>query len=190
MAVLNKMPDTPWHKDFVRMEDGDSRRHRGRCVYYEHGTQLCRAVKSQYYLLKCGGSSHCRYYSENFDDDEGTSDISHKGTASSGLKIKDANLILELRSDFLKNTNSSKRHSTVKSLKNCPICRNDLTEYKIVIKNVGKKGKINTQEIAVGKKCYSCSTIFVDKGTHEKYKENLRSVQNKLCLMDLNANIL
>lgn len=59
----NKMPDTPWHIGYAKKEDGDPRRHKSRCIYKEDS--ICRYGKSAAYLLKCPGSSHCKFYAEN-----------------------------------------------------------------------------------------------------------------------------
>lgn len=63
MAGLNRMTGTPWHIEKYTREEGDSRRHRSRCIYYRKGDAYCCKV-----VDKCIGSAHCRYYKEQFKD--------------------------------------------------------------------------------------------------------------------------
>lgn len=60
-----QLPDTPWHISYVKKEEGDPRRHKARCVYYNHWTQMCYFKESQYYLKRCGGSAQCDFYDED-----------------------------------------------------------------------------------------------------------------------------
>ena len=60
MSDLNKMSGTPWHIEKMHKKDGDGRRHRSRCIYYEHTDQSCNRR-----MFKCKGSAHCEFYKEN-----------------------------------------------------------------------------------------------------------------------------
>lgn len=62
MGLYGQMPDVPWHIGSPKMDEDDTRRHKARCVYYDNGTKKCRRIESPYWLLKCGGSSHCQFY--------------------------------------------------------------------------------------------------------------------------------
>lgn len=59
MSDLNKMSGTPWHIEKMHRKDGDDRRHRSRCIYYEALGQSCKKR-----MLKCMGSAHCPHYKE------------------------------------------------------------------------------------------------------------------------------
>ncbi len=59
MSDLNKMTGTPWHIEKMHRQDGDERRHRSRCIYYENKSQFCKRR-----MLKCIGSAHCPNYKE------------------------------------------------------------------------------------------------------------------------------
>lgn len=63
-----QMPDTPWHVGYTKKENNDPRRHKSRCVYLKKGICYCKFSGS--YLTKCGGSSHCKYYSETSEKEE------------------------------------------------------------------------------------------------------------------------
>lgn len=59
MSNLNKMSGTPWHIEKMHREEGDSRRHRSRCIYYDYVEPTCKKR-----MLKCIGSAHCDFYIE------------------------------------------------------------------------------------------------------------------------------
>lgn len=58
----HQLPDTPWHVGYTKKEENDPRRHKSRCVYLKNG--ICRCGVDGCYTRKCGGSSHCKHYSE------------------------------------------------------------------------------------------------------------------------------
>lgn len=61
---MNQKIGTPSHIGYLKMSDGDTRRHKSRCVKYDKKKNICTCVKSPYYATHCGGSSHCKFYSE------------------------------------------------------------------------------------------------------------------------------
>lgn len=65
MMESKKLPDTPWHVGYTKKEENDPRRHKSRCIYKQN--RICHQGKSGAYMLKCPGSSHCRFYSESED---------------------------------------------------------------------------------------------------------------------------
>lgn len=65
MGINGQLPDVPWHIGSPKMDENDTRRHKARCVYFDNATKKCRKVESPYWLLKCGGSSHCQFYSDD-----------------------------------------------------------------------------------------------------------------------------
>ena len=58
-----KLPDTPWHVGYTKKEEDDPRRHKSRCIYKQRN--ICHQGKSSAYMLRCPGSSHCRFYAES-----------------------------------------------------------------------------------------------------------------------------
>lgn len=57
-----KMPDTPWHIGYTKMDEWDTRRHKARCLYYICGN--CYNSSLRCYGQTCGGSSHCGEYQD------------------------------------------------------------------------------------------------------------------------------
>ena len=61
MGIGNNMTGTPWHVDRFAREEGDPKRHRSRCTYYDNKrSEAYRCEK----LGRCSGSAHCMYYRE------------------------------------------------------------------------------------------------------------------------------
>lgn len=54
---------SPWHISHLHMAEGDTRRHRSRCAYYDRETKRCSA-----YCSGCLGASHCGPYRERRPD--------------------------------------------------------------------------------------------------------------------------
>ena len=59
MANLSRLTGTPWHVEKYAREDGDGRRHRSRCLYYEKEGAYCRME-----VGRCKGAAHCAFYKE------------------------------------------------------------------------------------------------------------------------------
>ena len=51
------MTGAPWHVEFLKKEEGDTRRHKMRCKYYKNDS-------CSHCMTKCCGSAHCIYYCE------------------------------------------------------------------------------------------------------------------------------
>lgn len=85
MDGLSKKIGTPSHIEFLHMKEDDSRRHKSRCAKYDKVKSLCTCASSPYYLLKCGGSSHCEYYEEMVQN---VNTEIHEETTSKKPKIK------------------------------------------------------------------------------------------------------
>lgn len=63
MGQLERLTGVPWHVEKMIREEGDDRRHRSRCVYYQGKVDnFC-----SYYCEKCRGSAHCDHYKEHAD---------------------------------------------------------------------------------------------------------------------------
>ena len=59
MTGLNRLTGVPWHIEKWHLDEGDSRRHCHRCIYYRRGDKFCSKIGR-----KCFGSAHCEHYSE------------------------------------------------------------------------------------------------------------------------------
>ena len=60
MSKVSRLESEPWHVTTLRREEGDERRHKSYCSYYEDSR--CKCIRSDYMNKRCGGSSHCSYY--------------------------------------------------------------------------------------------------------------------------------
>lgn len=54
---ISHMQGTPWHIEGMNLNEGEDRRHRSRCIYYNN--HKCTSLGR-----KCIGSSHCPIYEE------------------------------------------------------------------------------------------------------------------------------
>ena len=59
MSDYTKINGTPWHITYVGLKEGEKKRHRSRCQYYNGSNNYC-----QKWHRKCTGSAHCKYYKE------------------------------------------------------------------------------------------------------------------------------
>ena len=58
---IGHMQGTPWHVEGMNLNEGEDRRHRSRCIYYNN--HRCTSLGR-----KCIGSSHCPIYEEGRPD--------------------------------------------------------------------------------------------------------------------------
>lgn len=61
---LSQSLGTPSHVEFLRMSEGDKKRHKSRCIEYDKKKDVCICTKSPLFMMRCSGSSHCHYYKE------------------------------------------------------------------------------------------------------------------------------
>lgn len=54
---IERLTGTPWHLERVHREEGDERRYKGRCKYYQYNKNYCK-----YKFRRCTGSAHCDEY--------------------------------------------------------------------------------------------------------------------------------
>lgn len=64
---IGRLTSTPWHIENLKLKEGESKRNKHRCVYFNDGN--CYMPKSRYFKIKCMGSSHCTLYSEVLKED-------------------------------------------------------------------------------------------------------------------------
>jgi len=175
-----KSLDTPWHVGFALKDEDDPRRHKSRCTYYNNTTQKCGTKKSPYFMLKCGGSAHCKFYSE-ISDTKKENKVSANQSNNKHNKPLDCNheRIIK-KKEFISDKNISARRKSVNQLKSCPICAGELSLY---IKM--PQGKKCPKGIELGKKCYLCSTVFIDKDMYEIHIKKFKKEKGDVCLMKL-----
>lgn len=59
MPKISQMTGTPWHIEKFTRAEGDSRRHRSRCIYLQKDDSFCLKLQE-----KCRGTAHCSHYDE------------------------------------------------------------------------------------------------------------------------------
>ena len=59
MGIKSVMTGSPWHVEKMVRQEGDSRRHRSRCIHNDKKNSHCSKV-----VGKCIGAAHCSYYEE------------------------------------------------------------------------------------------------------------------------------
>lgn len=57
-----KLPDTQWHIGYAKKRENNPRRDKRKCRYKIDG--ICKQKKSPSFELRCGSSSHCKFYNE------------------------------------------------------------------------------------------------------------------------------
>lgn len=61
--MTKQLPDTPWHVGSPKMKESDHRRLNKWCIHYK--SSFCTEPRSGCYMVRCGGSSHCKFYAED-----------------------------------------------------------------------------------------------------------------------------
>lgn len=62
--AIERMVGSSWHVEKMVRQEGDPRRHRSRCIYYDKKNSHCPKV-----VGKCVGAAHCSYYEEECIDE-------------------------------------------------------------------------------------------------------------------------
>ena len=64
MGVRN-LTGSPWHLEYLKKKESDSRRHRSRCKHFNQTSHSCNIL-----ARRCYDSSHCSHYFEKERKDE------------------------------------------------------------------------------------------------------------------------
>lgn len=56
---VSQMTGTPWHLETLKTKEGEPRRHRRKCRFYDKETAFCSRIS-----FKCGGAARCSHYEE------------------------------------------------------------------------------------------------------------------------------
>ena len=139
-----QLPDTPWHIGYTKMKESDDRRLNKWCVHYD--ATICRCSKSGCYMLRCGGSSHCKFYAA----DEKTSKKIERDNRTQ-MEIDEENRrkyveSLRPKMQALVDSLDDRRYIAVQYLTRCYICGSKLME-------IGKTRK----------QCTLCHMKYVDQ---------------------------
>lgn len=144
--MRKQLPDTPWHIGSPKMKESDHRRLNKWCVHYD--SSICKEPKSGCYMLRCNGSSHCKFYAEEektaekIERDNRTQmeiDTEHRRQYVETLKPKMQALV---------SSSDSRRYSSVSFLRRCYICDSKLLKLG--------KGR---------KQCTLCNMEYVNKSS-------------------------
>lgn len=139
-----QLPDTPWHIGYTKMKESDDRRLNKWCVHYD--ASICRCPKSGCYKLRCGGSSHCKFYAV---DANTSKKLERDNRTQAEIEAENRRKYIASLQPRIKELVSSlddKRYNSVKSLKSCYVCGSKLLqlgEYR--------------------KQCTLCHTEYVDQ---------------------------
>jgi hypothetical protein len=110
---FNKLPDTPWHVGFTLKEEDDPRRHKARCIYYNNTNKKCMTAKSPYFMLKCGGAAHCKFYLETSEIEEEKNVSTNQGNFEQNKRMDSTALRNVKKKDFLDNNSLALRKLSI-----------------------------------------------------------------------------
>lgn len=144
LSMPKQLPDTPWHVGSPKMKESDHRRLNKWCVHYD--SSFCTEPKSGCYMLKCAGSSHCKFYAE---DDKASKKIERDNRTQMEIDAEHRRhyiATLKPKMQALVSSSDGRRYASAQALKNCFICGSKLLE-------LGKHRK----------KCPLCHMEYIDK---------------------------
>ena len=81
-----KLPDTQWHIGYAKKRENDPRRDKRKCRHKVG--DICKNKKSPSFGLRCGSSSHCKFYNALRPDEK-----PRKNKSKKFLKAADQELI-------------------------------------------------------------------------------------------------
>lgn len=164
-----QLPDTPWHVGYAKKKADDPRRHKNRCVNNKQG--MCHSTKTDYYRLKCPGSSHCRAYAETIADYEellaNNATIDDIATMNKQAFRKE----LEIRKRNLARAKLTVRQRKTGDLRECLVCHTALLKVS------------NTVSL---KKCPFCNMYYVnfEEATNAAILDAVKA--NEVFIMNIN----
>ena len=124
--MKKQLPDTPWHIGSPKMKESDHRRLNKWCVHYD--SSFCTEPKSGCYLLKCAGSSHCKFYAE---DEKTAKKIKNDNRTQAEIDAEKRHeyvQTLKPRMQELVSSLDDRRYQSVWSLSKCYVCGQKLLE--------------------------------------------------------------
>lgn len=147
LNYLGECIGTPVHISYLKMSEDDSRRHKSRCVEYDKKKNICMCMKSPYFTMRCGGSSHCVYYSEKEIQDNSL--IPRKETHAQKRKVIEVISIITQRR------------------KKCPHCQERIESHMMEVDYLDN-GKVVSNRLPVYE-CVQCGTMFVLESLFRSY---------------------
>lgn len=113
---IEDLTSTPWHIERMHRQDGDKRRHRSNCKYYNKGNRRC-----EYRVSNCIGSAHCSYY----EDISATDDKIEKHDKTIRVQKNKA-----ATTSYIKNKNNSPVLPVSRPPKKISVCRGTMVDHK------------------------------------------------------------
>lgn len=154
MNGLSQRMGTPSHLEYLHMKENDTKRHKSRCIEYDNKKDICMCTDSANYLLKCGGSSHCKYYREEQEETEQDKEDLDQ-LEQQPLVVKKKQIIKILPKD---------------KVKKCPICQEPTKQNAIsVFYYYDNKRKNNS---LAGYYCEKCKTTYISDVLYKMYTAN------------------
>ena len=142
MNGLSQRMGTPSHLEYLHMKENDTKRHKSRCIEYDNKKDICMCTDSANYLLKCGGSSHCKYYREEtlIKNDDTESTIKKKPV----IKVIPKN-----------------------DIKLCPVCKIGTKKESLIV-NYLENGK-NKRNLLTSYHCEVCKSSYIPDSLYRTY---------------------
>ena len=142
MNGLSQRMGTPSHLEYLHMKENDTKRHKSRCIEYDNKKDTCMCTDSANYLLKCGGSSHCKYYREEtlIKNDDTESTIKKKPV----IKVIPKN-----------------------EIKLCPVCKIGTKKESLIV-NYLENGK-NKRNLLTSYHCEVCKSSYIPDSLYRTY---------------------
>lgn len=142
MNGLSQRMGTPSHLEYLHMKENDTKRHKSRCIEYDNKKDTCMCTDSANYLLKCGGSSHCKYYREEtlIKNDDTESTIKKKPV----IKVIPKN-----------------------DIKLCPVCKIGTKKESLIV-NYLENGK-NKRNLLTSYHCEVCKSSYIPDSLYRTY---------------------
>lgn len=154
MNGLSQRMGTPSHLEYLHMKENDTKRHKSRCTEYDNKKDICMCTDSANYLLKCGGSSHCKYYREEQKETEQDKEDLDQ-LEQQPLVVKKKQIIKILPKD---------------AVKKCPICQEPTKQNAIsVFYYYDNKRKNNS---LAGYYCEKCKMTYISDVLYKMYTAN------------------
>lgn len=154
MNGLSQRMGTPSHLEYLHMKENDTKRHKSRCIEYDNKKDICMCTDSANYLLKCGGSSHCKYYREEQEETEQDKEDLDQ-LEQQPLVVKKKQIIKILPKD---------------KVKKCPICQ-ELTKQNAISVFYYYDNKRKNNSLA-GYYCEKCKTTYISDVLYKMYTAN------------------
>lgn len=151
--MAKQLPDTPWHIGSPKMKESDHRRLNKWCVHYDN--MICKEPHSGCYLVRCNGSSHCKFYSETQASAERIAINNQTQDEIDAINRKNNIESLKPKMDALIASSDGRRFSTVQALYNCYVCNSRLLEVDVY-----------------RKQCPLCHMIYINLKHADKEKQS------------------